>query len=247
MSYIEKKYKNKISEILNDLKKIDNDVLELLNHKSIQYTDEIAKLCALCNKQINLILKTYYPEIKSLDDKLEIKSNLKFYFHLIDNLTDFVRNVEEIKKIDEKYYDTIIKFIRDKENLISGKYKAISAQELTAFYDQKTRDNLEKIVAEKFERKTREYFAMGPLEEEIKKIAKISGAKSVVIKVADESYEEYLESAQSVIIYETFNETGEKGEDNIEKELKKFLESKNYKVLTKSGLIITNAKLLPDK
>jgi len=246
MSYIEKKYKNKISEIFTNLKEIDNDVLELLNHKSIQYTDKIAKLCALCNKQINLILKIYYPEIKSLDDKLEIKSNLKFYFNLIDNLTDFVRNVEEIKKIDEKYYDTIIKFIKDKEILISGKYKAICTQELTAFYDQKTRDNLEKIVAEKFERKKREYFTMGPLEEEIKKIAKISGAKSATIKVADESYKEHLESAQSVITYETFNESDKKNMDKIEKELNKFLESKNYSVSTKPGIIITNAKLLPD-
>ena len=137
MSYIEKKYNTKISEIFDDLSAIEQDILQLFTYKSIEYSDKIAKLCALCTKKINLILKKYYPEIKEIDDKLKIKSRLKFYYDLIDRLTHFIRSVEEFQKLDDKYYETIIDFIEDKENLISGKYTEISSNELTVFYDKK--------------------------------------------------------------------------------------------------------------
>ena len=244
MAYIEKKYKGKIAEIFEKLKKLDTEVLEQLNKKSVSCVDEIAKLCAYCNRNINLILKQYYPDIKELDDKLKIKSLLKFYFELIDKLTDFVKNVEQFHKIDEKYYETLIKFIENKEKLISGKFSKISAQELTAFYDKATRDYLEKLVAEKFERREREYFAIGPLEQELKKIGQLAGAKFISILKPQQNHKILLETVESVIDYSKGiqNKQIEKIGDSI----KSFLESKKYKVVVHGGSILTDAKLLPD-
>ncbi|MFX0146065.1 MAG: hypothetical protein ACFE9C_18505, partial [Candidatus Hodarchaeota archaeon] len=143
-------------------------------------------------------------------------------------------------------YDNLIEFINDKDQLISGKYKNISAQELTAFYDQNSRDALEKILIEKIEGKSREYFTFGSLEEEIKKIARLAGARSVTISVADELSKEELETAQSIIIFRSIDPSDFIGLNKIGGKLKKYLESKNYKCLFKDDTIITDAKLLPD-
>ncbi|MFX0008985.1 MAG: hypothetical protein ACFE9R_01615, partial [Candidatus Hermodarchaeota archaeon] len=95
MSYIEKKYNSKILEIFDELTALEQDILKLFEFKSIEYSDKVAKLCALSTNKINLILKKYYPEIKQISDKLRIKSRLKFYFDLIDKMTHYIRCVEE--------------------------------------------------------------------------------------------------------------------------------------------------------
>ena len=59
MSYIEKKYRNKITEVFDDLSAIEQDILRLFAAKSIKFSDKIAKLCALCTKNVNLILRKY--------------------------------------------------------------------------------------------------------------------------------------------------------------------------------------------
>jgi len=204
----------------------------------------IAKLCAAFNKKVNEILKKYYPEIKEINDKLQIKSELKFYFDLLDYLTDFVKNVETFQKLDEMYYDNLIKFIQEKDKLISGKYKQICSQELTAFYDKQTRDNLEKILAGKIESKNREFFAIGPLEQELKKIGQIAGAKSISITTPRESDKYLLETVKSVVEYS--HGIDEATADKVGREIKNFLESKKIKVLICSGFILTDAKLLLD-
>ena len=186
MSYIEKKYYSKIQEIFESLLILENSLLDQLERRSVKNINEVAKLCANFNRKINVVLKKYYPEIKGMSDKLTIKSVLKFYYDLIHKLTDLVRNIENFRKIDQEYYDKLIEFINEKNNLISGKYKRISAQELTAFYDQNSRNNLEKVLLEKIERKSKQYFTFGSLEEEIKKIAVLSGAESVIIMTADQ-------------------------------------------------------------
>ncbi len=135
MSYIEKKYNSKIKETFNKQIELEKDLIIELQRKSVNNVNEIAQLCANFNRNINLILKKYYPEIKEMKDKLQIKSTLKFYYDLIDKLTDLVRNIENFQTIDVEYYDKLIEFIDDKENLINGKYKKICSQELTAFYD----------------------------------------------------------------------------------------------------------------
>ena len=246
MSYIEKKYRENIRQIFEELPELESHLLELLNKKSIKTSDNIAKLCAQFNKNINQILKKYYPEIKNIDDKLDIKSTLKFYYDLIDKLTDFVRLIENFQKIDDNYYDSLIEFIEDKSELISGKYKQICRRELTVFYDKNSREQLEKVIAAKFERKSRQFFTMGPLEEEIKKIAKVAGADEVFISKADLIKSDIFESAQSVIKFAISPEDQNKL-NRIGEELKKYLESKKYKVEVKPGLVITDAKLLPDK
>ncbi|MHA2324133.1 MAG: hypothetical protein ACXACB_01945, partial [Promethearchaeota archaeon] len=195
---------------------------------------------------INLILKKYYPEIKGMSDKLTIKSVLKFYYDLIHKLTDLVRNVENFQKIDQEYYDKLIEFITEKENLIAGKYKRICAQELTAFYDPSSRRNLENVLIEKIERKNRQYFTIGSLEEEIKKIGKLAGASIVIISAADDLSKEDLETAQSLILYDIDNDEDLGVLNEIGESLKKFLESKEYQIVVKSDYVITNAKLLPD-
>ena len=246
MSYIEKKYYNKINEIFQSLSALDNSLLNQLSKKSVKNINEVAKLCAEFNHKVNIILKKYYPEIKEMKDKLEIKPILTFYYDLIFKLTDLVKNIENFQNIDQEYYDNLIEFINDKDQLISGKYKSISTQELTAFYDQNSRDALEKILLEKIEGRSREYFTFGSLEEEIKKIAKLAGARSVMISVADELSKEELETAQSLIIFESGEPSDFSGLNKIGGELKKYLESKNYKCLFKNDTIITDAKLLPD-
>jgi len=246
MSYIEKKYKNNIFEIFNELSELEKDILNLLNHKSIAYTNKIAKLCALSNKKINIVLKKFYPEIKNIDDKLSIKVYLKFYYDLIDKLTDLVRNVEQFQKIDEKYYNTIIDFIINKEILIKGKYRDICTKELTSFYDKETRTQIEKILIQKIENKNREFFSMGPLEEEIKKVARSYGAINVLIKRAEDPEKELMSDAYSIIAYEIESGVNSVGIQEIGRRIKDFLESKKYLVIVKPNYIITNAKLLPD-
>ena len=246
MSYIEKKYRLKINEIFEDLPILENYLIELLNRNSVKVIDEIAGVCAKFNKSINLILKKYYPEIKEMKDKLEIKSVLKFYYDLIDKLTDLVRNIENFQKIDPEYYDKLIEFIDNKEVLINGKYKSICAKELTAFYDPKSRANLEKIISEKFLMKSKQYFTIGSLEEELKKIAKIAGANQVSILPVEESYRKELETAESIISYTVLDEKDKNILHKIGTELKQYLESKNYNVVVKPNFIITNAKLISD-
>ena len=246
MSYIEKKYKSNIFEIFDELSALEKDILNLLNYKSIAYIDKIAKLCALCNKKINIILSKYYPEIKDLDDKLNIKVYLKFYYDLIDKLTDLVRNIEQFRKLDENYYNSIIDFIINKEILIKGKYRDICAKELTSFYDKETRTQIEKILIAKIESKNREFFSMGPLEEEIKKIARSYGAANVSIKKASDDDRTLMPDAYSVISYNVDSEVKSEKIIEIGKHLKDFLESKKYTVILKHEIIYTNAKLLPD-
>ena len=248
MSYIEKKFLSKINEIFEDeLPQWEGYLLELLEKKSIKIADNVAKVCADFNKNINLILKKYYPEIKEMDDKLIVKSNLKFYYDLIDKLTDFIRNVENFQKIDEKYFLSLIDFIEDKENLITGKYKYICRQELTAFYDEKSRENLEKIIAEKFEKRSREFFTFGSLEEEIKKIARTAGATQFSITSVDNLPDtQIFESAQSLIRFGVPSEDKAKLKE-IGEEIKRYLESKGYKVKILEDSVITDLKLLPDK
>jgi hypothetical protein len=261
MSYIEKKYNSKISEVFDELDKIEQDILKLLTYKSIQYSDKVAKLCALSNKSINLILKKYYPEIKQISDKLRIKSRLKFYYDLLDKMTHYIRCVEEFQKLDDQYYDAIIDFISEKENLISGKYKEISSNELTVFYDKKTREELERVLSEKIELGSKQFFTFGSLETEIKKIARIAGADEVAILNNEEMLKraEFITNPRAIIHYSAYS-TDEELLKEIGRELKKYLISKGYEAVILlleitdltleqeflTGSVITNAKLLPD-
>ena len=263
MAYIEKKYRKEIDLVFKELSLVEKDVLKVLEKKSLQEADFIAKLCSEVNKKVNLILKKFYPEIKQMSDKLDIKSALKFYYDLLDKLTDLIRNIENFQKIDDQYYETFIDFILDKEDLISGKYRQICSQELTAFYDKKTRDHLEVVLAEKFARNEKRFFAMGPLEEEIKKIGKIAGADEVTILNAKiMRLEEFtiIENPQSIINYSILGDD-EEILKNIGRELRDFLTSKGYKAVIMvveltdlsterealTANIITDAKLLPDR
>ena len=261
MSYIEKKYRNKITEIFDDLSAIEQDILRLLTNKSIQFSDKIAKLCALCTKNINLILKKYYPEIKRIDDKLKIKAELKFYYDLIDKLTHYIRCVEEFQKLDDQYYEILIDFIEEKEKLISGKYTDISSHELTVFYDKKTREDLERVLIEKIESESKQFFTFGSLEEELKKIARIAGADSVTIIDDEEMIKrsEFIDNPRAIIHYSVYS-TDEDLLKTIGRKLKEYLFSKGYEAIILlleisdystdrdylTGSVITNANLNPD-
>ena len=262
MSYIEKKYLNRITEVFDALSALDHDILRLFTNKSIDYSDKIAKVCALCTKNINLILKKYYPEIKQIGDKLKIKSKLKFYYDLLDKLTHYIRCVEEFQKLDDQYYDVIIDFIGEKENLISGKYTDISSKELTVFYDKKTREDLERVLAEKIELGSKQFFTFGSLEEELKKIARIAGADSISI-IDDEEIikrSEFIDNPRAIIHYSVFS-TDEELLKHIGRELKGYLISKGYEAIILlleisdystdrdylTGSVITNANLVPDR
>ena len=261
MSYIEKKYRSKITEVFDDLSAIEQDILRLITNKSFEVSDKIAKLCALCTKNINLILKKYYPEIKQIDDKLKIKSKLKFYYDLIDKLTHYIRCVEEFQKLDDQYYETIINFIEEKEDLIAGKYTDISSKELTVFYDKKTREDLERVLIEKIESGSKQFFTFGSLEEELKKIARIAGADSISIIDNEEMLKrsEFIDNPRAIIHYSVYS-TDEELLKTIGRKLKEYLVSKDYEAIILlleisdystdrdylTGSVITNAILNPD-
>ena len=99
-------------------------------------------------------------------------------------------------------------------------------------------------MAEKIERKNREFFAIGPLEQELKKIGQIAGAKLIIITSPREGDRDLLETVKSVIAYS--GGIDEAKAEKVENELKKFLESKKFKVIIQSGFILTDAKLLLD-
>ena len=240
MSYIEKKYLDNIKVVFGQLMDLDKEVLDLITQRSIKHGDEVAKICGVINKKVNTILGKYYPEIKDMNDKLEIKASLKFYYDLIDKLTHFIRCIENFQKLDDKYYNILIEFMEEKDILISGKYKAICTQELTAFYDPKSRDALESILTQKISRKTSQFFT-------IKKIAKIAGANSVSIKSAENFKDETFKNALSVIIFTVLPEDDEEKLVKIGKELQEYIESKKHFVKVQPGMIMTDAKLLPDK
>ena len=260
MSYIEKKYNNKISEVFDELGKIEQDILKLFTFKSTKSSEKVAKLCALSNRKVNLILKKYYPEIKEINDKLRIKSRLKFYYDLIDKLTHYIRCVEEFQKLDDQYYDAIIDFIEEKEFLITGKYREICTHELTVFYDKSTREELERVLEEKIEKGSKRYFTFGPLEEEIKKIAEMAGADELAIIDNKEMLKrsEFIKNPRAIINYSVYS-TEEELLKDIGRELKDFLISKGYEAVILlleitdltldreylTASIITDAKLTP--
>jgi hypothetical protein len=249
MSNIEKKSKDKITLLFDDLSSVEKDILKTLEKKSLKDSDFIVKLSSEVEKKINLIREKYYPEIKETSDKLEIKSSLKFYSDLLDKLTDFIRYIENSQNIDDRYYNTFINFILDKEALIDGKYREIRTQE--------------SIHTGKYEGHENKSFPIDPLEEKIKKIGKIAGADFITIlsskrmRLKDFNI---IENPNSIIHYSIFNEDEEKLK-SIGRELRTFLTSKGYQaaillvefsdIITEQealvGSIITNAKLLPDR
>lgn len=248
MSYIEKKYLAKIKEIFDQLTQNDKNLLELIQYRSFTKVDDIAKELADLNKKINLILKNYYPEIKNLEDKLEIKSIMKFYYDFLHNLTDFIRNVENFKKIDDRYYDALIDFIESKDILINNKYKSIVSKELTSFYDKKSRAQLERVLASKLQLRERNFFTFGPLEEEIKKIGRIHGASKIsIIQIKEENQPNYdLKDATTLIKCEIEENHDQNTMDIITNKIKIYLESKQYAAIINSNILITDARLMPD-
>jgi hypothetical protein len=231
----------KINSIFGRLSDLERELLRLIGGKEV----DIANITASFNNAINVILKEHYPNIKDLDEKLEIRANLKYYYDLMKILMEIFKNVELYEKIDEKYFDDLHEFIADKEILIAGKYKSISAYELSAFYDENTRDKLESILAAKFEARSRQFFTIGPLEEEIKKIAKVAGADEV--EISPIVGKKPFRSARSLIRFDVESEDKRQKLEIIGQELKKYLESKNYRVKFRTNSIFTDAQLLSDK
>jgi hypothetical protein len=176
-------------------------------------------------------------------------------------LTHYIRCIEEFQKLDDQYYETIIDFIEEKENLISGKYTEISTHELTVFYDRTTREELERVLAEKIELGSKQFFTFGSLEEELKKIARNAGADSVTIIDDEEMIKrsDFIDNPQAIIYYSVFS-TDEELLKTIGRELKRYLISKGYEAMILileitdltleqeylTGSVITNANLNPD-
>ena len=151
-------------------------------------------------------------------------------------------------------------FIEEKEQLISGKYREISIHELTVFYDKNTREELERVLEEKIEKGSKQYFTFGPLEEEIKKIAEIAGADELTIIDNEEMLRrsEFIKNPRAIINFSVYS-TDEELLKDIGRELKEFLISKGYEAVILlleitdltldreflTASIITDAKLKP--
>jgi hypothetical protein len=107
----------------------------------------------------------------------------------------------------------------------------------------------------------RQFFTLGPLEEEIKKVATLAGADEVVIFKDRDMINQlnFIENPQSLIYYSVYSENEELLME-IGTEIKTYLVSKGYEamifiaelsdILTGkemlTGSIITNANLNPD-
>lgn len=229
----------KIYEVFDKMAILEKKLLDLLIQKPKSLDDEIARLIVDFNKSLNLILGHYYPKVENLDDKLTIRAILKYFYDLIRKLMEYIRAIEVFGEIDGKYFNDLIDFLGDKSDLITGKYTELSSRELTAFYDQSTRSMLEKILQSKLGTGSKQFFTFGSLEEEIKKIAKIAGAESVIIeKAKDEEH--------TIIKYSVLENNSNKLAA-VGQELKKYLVSKKYIVEVRSNFVLTDAKLLPDK
>lgn len=258
VSFIEKRNREQIHQIFEQLKPIEDTVADLLSQHSLKVVDDVATNCATINKNVNDVLKLY-PEIKDMGEKIEIKAILQFYYDCIDKLIDFVRHVEQFDKLHEDYYDAIVDFVEEKEDLIKIKYKPIATQELIAFYDEGKRNALESILEDKLTNKDHEFFTFGSLEQEIKKIARTAGADLVSILSAKSLKDsglfdplDLLEGAKSIISYaiaysgNTLRRAELRGENEsdeflnihferfiaVNKELHDYIASKKYKTVS---------------
>ena len=90
---------------------------------------------------------------------------------------------------------------------------------------------MERILAEKFANSQQNYFTMGSLEEELKKIGKLAGAEDIKIYSTKQMHIEnfdIIDNPSSIINYSVPSENEEKLK-RIGKELENFLTSKGYK------------------
>ncbi|HEC37375.1 hypothetical protein LCGC14_1639350 [marine sediment metagenome] len=132
---------------------------------------------------------------------------------------------------------------------------------LTVFYDKKTREELESVLNEKIESGSKQFFILGSLEEEIKKIARIAGAEEVTILTNEEMLKraEFIANPRAIIQYSVYIRDEELLK-SIGRELKEYLNSKGYEAMILileiadltleqeflAGSVITNANLNPD-
>ena len=245
MSYIEKKFRNEITLVFEELSSMEKGLMALLEQNSLRKTEEIAKICSELVKKINLILKKFYPEIKNIEDKIIIKSSLRFYYDLIEKLTTYIRHVENFRQIDENVFNSLKKHIYDKKKLIGGKFKELATRELTTFYNPKAREELESILEEKIKTKEREFFTFGTFEQEIKKKARLAGATEIMIFTASSEEREKINFAQSLIHFK-INKNDDDLLEKVGNEIQSFLLSKGYKVKLDRDKLFTDARLLPD-
>ncbi len=245
MSYIEKKFKNEITLVFEELSSMEKGLMELLKEKSLQKVEEIAKVCSELVKKINLILKKFYPEIKDMEDKIIIKSSLRFYYDLIEKLTTYIRHVENFRQIDENVLNSLKEHVQEKKKLINGKFKELATRELTTFYNPKARKELESILEDKIRTKEREFFTFGTFEQEIKKKARLAGATEIMIFTASSEEREKINFAQSLIHFK-INKNDDDLLEKVGNEIQSFLLSKGYKVKLDRDKLFTDARLLPD-
>jgi len=108
---------------------------------------------------------------------------------------------------------------------------------------------------------SKQFFTLGSLEEEIKKIARIAGAEEVTILTNEEILKraEFIANPKAIIQYSVFFRDEELLK-NIGRELKEFLTTKGYEAMILileitdltlekeflAGSIITNANLNPE-
>ena len=245
-SFIEKRNRKQIFEIFSQLEPHVEAVKELINQHSMKIVDKIAENLGAVTKYVNQVLKLY-PEIKDMGIKIEIKANLQFYYDLMAKLSDFLRHVEQFHKLHEDYYKVIFEFLEEKEHLIHTKYHQIAQQELIAFYDEGRRERLSHILEQKMAAGEREYFTIGPLEQEIKKIAKIAGADIISIKTASSlenidplNPKEILESAESVVNFAVMYDEKHIERMRLRKETDEYID---YKQKAHEKLIKIDAEL----
>ena len=207
--------------------------LKALNARKKLYEEIVLQIESLIEKG----------ELK-IGDRLPPERKLAEIFKVSRNpVREAIIALEERKLLQSRPGDGTYVILKEKDSLIAGKYRNIVTQELTNFYDEKSRNVLEKIIAQKFALRERNFFMFATLEEEIRKVAKLAGADYIRILKADVQAKTLLDSAKSIIRF--YVEDDEKS-NYVKKEIRDFLESKNYLVQENKDSIYTNANLFQE-
>ena len=120
---------------------------------------------------------------------------------------------------------------------------------------------MERVLIEKIELGSKQFFTLGSLEEEIKKIARIAGAEEITIINNEEMLRraEFIANPRAIIQYSVYYRDEELLK-SIGRELKEYLNSKGYEAMILileiadltleqeflAGSVITNANFNPD-
>lgn len=104
--------------------------------------NEYAGLVARYSQEINAMLKIY-PNKQIWEEKIDIKSELKFSYDFLNMLVNIIRKLELNVHLDVQTLNQAIEYINNREQLIKSTYRSLAIEELESFFDPQIRERLE--------------------------------------------------------------------------------------------------------